>query len=363
MEAGNGGVRRVARCAGCNVCSNDNCSFKKQYGIANKVQFQTVNGLSVCFTSGSVPERVSCPAVKIWEHENNSKYVTVLHDGMHTCVVKKRKFNRRAIREEIARNPGVKPCKLVNDRMVQMMSTDEVCWKEIDSFAEQFVDLKQVHNVRASLVSESQPDGHNFEALGKFKVKCDEKDKFLIYKINNKELNGQPSLVFKSSEDMAKLAIEMDRDSNGLLNGEYAYIDAKHDRCRGYKSLTLWVQHPVYRKLLTLAVMDVEAEDTANLTRFWQILNEMLQEVSTRNDYVFNPKGFVADENAANWRSIAAVFGEEKVKSVVSCEFHYKQSVQRHARQLRESSEEFVKLSNDLLEAVTMSDFEKQGKI
>jgi hypothetical protein len=88
-RTGLNGVRRVARCAGCEVCSNDNCSFKKQYGIANKVQFQTVNGLSVCFTCGSVPERVSCPAVKIWEHENNSKYVTVFHDGMHTCVVKK----------------------------------------------------------------------------------------------------------------------------------------------------------------------------------------------------------------------------------------------------------------------------------
>lgn len=278
------GVRRVARCSGSRMCKNENCSYKKQFGSENKLQFQKVDGAVVCFTCGCSPQFVPCPAVKVWEHEKNADYVTVYHSGIHTCIVKKRRVDRQAIRQEIARNPGVKPSKLVNDRMVQLMSVDGVGWEEIELVAEQFVDLKQVHNVRAQLAIESQPDGHNFEAVGKFKTKCYEKDKYLIYRINNRELNCKPSFVFKSSQDMAKLAIEMDKDSGGVLSGEYVYIDAKHDRCRGYKTLTLWVQHPVYRKLLNLAVMDVEAENSENLIQFWQILNEMLQEVTSKND-------------------------------------------------------------------------------
>ena len=85
-----------------------------------------------------------------------------------------------------------------------------------------------------------------------------EKDKYFIYKINDRALNGLPSFVFKSSTSMAQLAIDMDRDGAGILKKEYAHVDTKHDRCHGFKSVTLWTYHPVTRKLVRLAVMEQE---------------------------------------------------------------------------------------------------------
>ena len=105
------------------------------------------------------------------------------------------------------------------------------------------------------------PIGQNFEALSLYKQKCDEKDKYFIYKVNNKALNGVPSYVFKCSTHMAHLCLEMDRNKNGILKEEFAFVDAKHDRCKNFKTVTLWTFHPVLRKTICLAKMEVEAEN------------------------------------------------------------------------------------------------------
>jgi hypothetical protein len=75
---------------------------------------------------------------------------------------------------------------------------------------------------------------------------------------------------------MAEFAVSMDKDRDGPMRFEYAFVDAKHDRCRGFKTLTLWAYNDVMRKLVCLAVMEAEDENTENLTRFWRLLNEML---------------------------------------------------------------------------------------
>ena len=65
---------------------------------------------------------------------------------------------------------------------------------------------------------------------------------------------------------MTNLALSMDKDGQGALNSEYAYVDAKHDRCKGFKTITLWTYNGIARKLVRLAVMDAGAENTENLT-------------------------------------------------------------------------------------------------
>jgi hypothetical protein len=282
-----------------------------------------------------------------------------MHDGRHTCKAKNPKVNRAVLLKAVAQNPGVKPNKLINDPMVQLMSADNLDWNEIDNLARAFVDVKRVHNARAEIQNQLNPMGQNFEALGIFKQKCDERDKYLVYRINSRQLNGLPSYVLKSSKEMVQLALFMDRDGTGLLNHEYAHVDAMHDRCRAFKTLTLWTYHEAARKLVCLAIMDVEEENSENLTTFWTLLNEMLQDFTGRPDYQFNPAGFVADEHHANWRSINAVFGRSATERTVSCEFHFKQSVHRHARKMGHNSSEFIKVANDLLEASTENEFDK----
>ena len=124
--------------------------------------------------------------------------------------------------------------------------------------------------------------------------------------------------------------------------------------------MTLWTYHSVMRKLLRLAVMEVEEENCPNLCKFWQTFNSMLATVSGNQGYLFNPCGFVADEHHANWQSIQSVFGSDAIGRTVSCEFHYKQSVHRHTRMFGSdvAAEKFVKLAEVMLTAVTVNDFD-----
>jgi len=81
----------------------------------------------------------------------------------------------------------------------------------------------------------------------------------------------------------------------------------------------------------------------------------MLQAVLGSSGNKFNPTGFVADEHHANWTSIRNVFGAAVVNRMVSCEFHFKQSVQRHAKYLEPSdASDFICLAEKMLTAVTM---------
>ena len=229
---------------------------------------------------------------------------------------------------------------------------------DIEKFAQKFSDTKRLYNIREEVKANLSPFGHNFEALAHFKAKCSDRDKYFIYEVNNRALNDQPSYIFKSSVPMARLAVLMDRDGEGVLREEYAYIDATHDRCKGFKSVTLWTYHPVCRKLIRLAIMEIEIENAENLTLFWTVFNKMLQEMSGNSCDKFNPIGFVADEHHANWISIKNYFGEETISRVVSCEFHYKQSVRRQAKKLSTSASEFITLADELLDALSESAFE-----
>lgn len=83
------GIRRTARCKGSLMCKSDSCLFRKQNGCCDKYHFETRDGITRCFTCGSVPESVDCLAVKVWEYDRAAKTATVYHDGTHSCAVKK----------------------------------------------------------------------------------------------------------------------------------------------------------------------------------------------------------------------------------------------------------------------------------
>ena len=105
----------------------------------------------------------------------------------------------------------------------------------------------------------------------------DKEDKYWMFRLNNKQLNnGLSSFTFKSSLDMARICLDMDRNGKTPLSQCYAYFDATHDRTLHMKTLTLWTYHPVFQHLLCLAMMDVDREDTQCIVLFWKYLNEML---------------------------------------------------------------------------------------
>ena len=58
--------------------------------------------------------------------------------------------------------------------------------------------------------------------------------------------------VFKTGAEKIKLAIAMDRGEN-FLSEEFCFFDCKHDRCRGFTTLTASPYHPLLQKQVPLA--------------------------------------------------------------------------------------------------------------
>jgi len=113
------------------------------------------------------------------------------------------------------------------------------------------------------------------------------------------------------------------------------------------------------RKLLCLASVLGEKEDTCTLKLFWSTLIKMLSSHSGI-DFKFNPCGLVADEHHANWLSISSIFGESAISKTVSCEFHFKQSVERHSKKLLSHNVPiFKKLADDWLSVLTLEAYDE----
>ena len=114
-----------------------------------------------------------------------------------------------------------------------------------------------------------------------------------------------------------------------ILSFEHAYMDAMHNRVNGYKTLTLWMYHPGIQRVLNLAIMDCERENTEMITLFLQKFNEALADYKQDPNYTFNPYGIMYDENAANQLAIEKGFGKDFLARVVTCQWHFKQCVLR----------------------------------
>ena len=174
-----------------------------------------------------------------------------------------------------------------------------------------------------------------FSNIADLKKETDKYDKFLIYKMNCGKTNGGPSYVFKTSKHHLETALKMDgtrrsiRGKRSMLSFEKAYFDGMHSRCRGFKTLTLWLHHPGLRRMKRLATMEVERENTEMVSLFFSIFNEALQEFTGDPNYKFNPPMIVTDEAGAILQGLNDVFGHEFLDRISTCQWHFKKCAWR----------------------------------
>ena len=94
------------------------------------------------------------------------------------------------------------------------------------------------------------PHGHSF-AVVHLKRQLDAQDPLLIFEINGEGMNENPSYVFKCSKFLAKIALEMDRSGKHYMSKEWAFFDAAHKRCQGFKTFSITTFHPLLRKIMS----------------------------------------------------------------------------------------------------------------
>ena len=271
------GVRRRARCGGSWKCENPSCLFLKEKGSSNRVQF-TGGKQKKCFICEEDASHISCPAVKIWEFNVDKTRVDIYHCGAHTCRAVPNKRNlaiEDKLKEDFEKHSSLKPSEAAANTLVSALKKPGSTWGELDQLAEALADSRRVQETKAKAKKSLEQHGHSFDALCQFKKFCDERDPYLVYRFNDERQNGDLSYVFKCSSFQAKLALSMDSAKNGLLKDQFCYADATHKRCPGFKTLTLWVYHPLLRKLVKLATMESTREDTDAFVKFWSLFNEV----------------------------------------------------------------------------------------
>lgn len=355
---GFGGTRRTARCNGGHKCENMKCPFLTLYNKNNRLQFEAdVDGTRLCSSCGVPATRVQCNAQKIWEFDESEKYVTVYHSGHHNCEAKKTvQLNKEGLKQKFQTNSKTTPKQAADDIIMDALLNEDKSWEDIQDVVDSVIEDEKVKNFKKKTEAGTHPHGHSFEAVGHLRSRLIAKDPFLIFKINSRNLNGEPSYVFKMSRIQAKLAVAMDQDGEDFLRDEYCYFDGTFKRCPGFITLGAHVYVEILRKVVKIATMECETESTETMIIFWNLLNEVLQTFTEKEGYKFNPKGWAVDEHGGNWAAIRAVYGESAVnEKTVSCEFHFKQSVVRRAKDLKslKTQQKFKTLADKLMTSAT----------
>ena len=353
--------RKTGKCLGNLFCPNKDCTFlaTNAHGNQNKSQWNNPQkGIKTCYSCDTVAQTTGCPARKMTEFHYKSKILTVYHLGNHVCQKKKDTSRHLAMATKVVNeNPGAGPVAGRKRSVKYTLDTQgvEAAYKDAEES-----NTPAFKNAKRNLTIEQNPNQHSFEAVAIYREGLLKKDPFLIYKINQQSFNGDPDYVFKTSTEMAQLALQMDQrqDQHNPLMAEEAYFDGAHKRCAGFKTLGLFVYHPALRKILKLASMEVRKEDTTNIKLFWQLFNEVLTKVNGKPTY-FNPKGIMVDEAGPNYCGVKEVFGQQYCDDkVVGCQLHYKKNVHLKSHRIPESYKaEFVYNCFKLCSAVTVSKY------
>ena len=77
-------------------------------------------------------------------------------------------------------------------------------------------------------------------------------------------MNGKLTFVLKSSQIQIQMVTEMDRGGTGFLNCKYCFADGTFKRCPQFFNLSVHVFVGLLRKMIKLATMEAESENTKN---------------------------------------------------------------------------------------------------
>ena len=371
------GKRKTGVCNGSMMCENTSCTKLLTTGVCNTNEFTFDSGAYVCKCCGYYGVVENCGCKKIIEYDEDKKLLSVWYEGKHNCHIKPDVKTKTNFLNSLPLNTDClqkTPRELKMDLFKILMLEGKI--NEAVKVTRQMDDPTLIEKMRYMAkwkgVDTGKPEDEMeaFRCITNLRKASDEIDKNLIYAVNCRQLTGEPSYVFKTHKHALDLAVQMDptrksvRGRRSLLASEKAYFDGMHRRCRGYKTLTMWVHHPGMRRMRRLATMEVEKENTKMVTLFFNLFNKALAEHVGDKNYKFNPILIMTDEAGANLQGIKEAMGEDYPGKIVTCQWHFKQCAWRQLSKIREEDKPaFVEAVHRLCGVTTMHDNQKYSSI
>ena len=298
------GPVKVGYCRGNWICPNKKCTFKdfSDKHTANCTHWKTYLGENkkVCEVCDYYAIQKGCGAWKQALFNPATGTATVYHLGTHKCMVHKIKQVRkddeeciiRPTPEDNAQKVTIREAKKKGlDRMTTLIMQGRVeeaqqeayCFSNPKYSAQVLTKAKQAD---VCVEDQNGDDCQSFDAVAIIKWGTDSYDRAYIWKINNGSMNNESDYVFLSSSKLAKqVAIQMDKDGEAnCLQQEVAFFDGTFNRVFGFVSFALWVFHPTLCRVIRLANMEMRSENTADISVFFMLFNEVLQYASGDKD-------------------------------------------------------------------------------
>ena len=91
---------------------------------------------------------------------------------------------------------------------------------------------------------------------------------------------------------------------------------------------------------------------------FWRVFNKAYKEANNEVDEKFHPTGWCTDMASCNFIGLVKIYGEDVLQYIKGCEFHFRDSVNRHANKFGDESETFKKYALQLLMSSTPEAYE-----
>ena len=370
------GKQKMGQCIGSLLCLNPQCPKLRMEGICNSnpQEFGQEKIGRVCKCCGYYTKHFHCGALKNTEYDYETGTLTVWYEGKHNCIVKpdletKENFLWNLPLDETLR---ATPRELKIDLIKMYLAEDNINKAvEISRLMDDNTIIEKMRYMTAAPLPTPLNEDifEAFKNISTLKKTTDKKDKYLIYAMNCKEINGGESYVFKTSAHHLRTAYKMDptkktvRGKVSLQAHEKAYFDAMHKRCQGYKMMTLWTHHPALRKMQRLATMEVERETKENVALFFKLFNEALSTYVGDPNYKFNPCFIMTDEAGANVQGLHEVFGEEFLERIATCQWHFEECACRQLKNVKQHQwKSYMKWVKKILGAHTVDEYKKYSK-
>ena len=94
----------------------------------------------------------------------------------------------------------------------------------------------------------------------------------MIYKLNHRDLNNEPTYVFKTSSVSVDIEKKLDRLGRHYLSSNYVHFDGNQKKVINMTTLTFSVYHLLTRKQILFATLNCEAENKENAELFSEML-------------------------------------------------------------------------------------------
>ena len=198
--------------------------------------------------------------------------------------------------ESTAADSSIAPFKIQRSSILSGIRKRK-SWVEISKVVEKVTDKKTIYNEKLKQKRIMQLCGNKFKAIEEYKQYADQKDNFLVYKVDeNKEI------VFRSSVVKMEIATKMSLCTH-FLSEEFCHFDGKVNRTRHFTTLTASVYHPVLQIQIPLASMDCTSENKENVEVLWRLFNQAFKEANKTNDKN-SPQGLISDMASSNFNGL-----------------------------------------------------------